>query len=1578
MTQPYVISQEGTPKKTIYRKLMDPIFPNPGRKPHYYIETIKDWGKTKYSLIFADPRSENLGFIGQHVDDEWCNWTVDETSGVTLPLDPQDENTWPVGLAFDLSSSEPLPAATPDDPPLPPCPILLILLNTGGLLAYHYIDLDGSEPYKHMSQATDLPQVAGRGKGASMATPAKPTSLTTPTTTPSFTAPSKATTATAAPFATATQPTTVATPTPAAFAALAKPATTAGSFAIPAVPPLKSSSPFSVPSVSKPSTPVPTSAPVSNVPALAPSSLFGAQRPSESGSGSANLKNELPPASSQSLFKAPAPKLEIQKEQPQKEPTKPDVGILIAFQCAFVNLILSCMSKVLRGQFEQDYLDFGTDLMEFEKFLAPALQGIEKVRNTPPSSSLSSLDNYNQVNLSLVDEELSKIIEGCEKMAQNLQVLSENREKLVNDLRRVNHSKNAAADRLAALNQPEQAMKVKLMPLGPESARQKEALQAKVQAVEAQIRTASELLAAVRKDLAKREQLTNKPFTWDQICATTRRNGLAARRLRDTLTMRMNDLWILADQEPALGSASSKSRNTFSFNDEDDWDDGHEENEPVSPEYVAKIEFSRKVAALAMKSGTVPIRRCCGLAPPPPELMKLPLPERQKPKSVSADKRQIPSTTTVPSLMGPFSTVGKKQDAIPTTPTVPSLMGPFSSVGKKRDAIPSTPTVPSRMGPFSSVGKKQDAKSATSASMSKEEAVLEVARPSIAPSMQGSFLQSSGAFLGPEGTKGFAPKPFSGFKIPDAQKPSFGFKIPDAQGLSSGVPSTSSKSKTLPEFSIAAAAKKAPQGTALVFSKPTESQPTLSAGGGSAERQEKQKDTGGASIPSALPEAKTALGKSTGIEKVAAATPRDVLAPQAPTGLVSVKSPHQPSNIVETGAKLSVADEAVNLAKRDGAPEAADQPSNVLATHSRTEKVSVKEEVAALPIGDVASNDADRARNVLVTDAPKEVAVKSKVASLPKGDVAPEVTGRPRDVIATEVPTDDLSVTAKARENEDASEAADKASTVEVSVKDEEATLPKDEGTSAATDQTGAGVTEQEQNDRVEDIGTGISVQPEAANKGGQEGAAGVDKPKAEARGSATEDSVTVVPVTDSTKPTAEKGKQAESLPHASALPPQGSMEETVAAGPKPEVSGPLTEPSSLKSAVPALPSVPRTPPPPSVPRTPPPPETATEMQTSPTSTADVEGAFGSALAGFGSSQPAANTQKVNPMFAAAVSTAPPKTPDTKSSFGVGFGFGTPATPPTASASSGALAFESKAPSSFEAFGNAARPAFNSPSASFGSPTPAATFGAPPAFGAAPAAPAFAQASPFGASSFGSSAAAAPAAPAFAQAGPFGTASFGSSAAAAPAAPAFARASPFGTGSLGSSGAAPAFGSPTPLGAGSSPSLAAFGVTGFGAPSALGVNAPSFASFGKDDKNSGFASFAGSSGGFASYAKSSGGFASYANQQPSQGSAFGSFGGQPSQSSQAQHSGFGAFGQQPSAFGQSQPSSSFGAFGQQGQSAFGQSQGQSAFGQQQQGSAFGQQQGSAFGQQQGSAFGQQQASAFGQPSPFKPGAGGNA
>lgn len=75
----------------------------------------------------------------------WEQWVVGDSSRAEMPLSAEQEETYPVGMAVDLSSQSGVPWPQ-GETVLPPMPRLLLLSNEGRLCLYNVVCLRPDAP----------------------------------------------------------------------------------------------------------------------------------------------------------------------------------------------------------------------------------------------------------------------------------------------------------------------------------------------------------------------------------------------------------------------------------------------------------------------------------------------------------------------------------------------------------------------------------------------------------------------------------------------------------------------------------------------------------------------------------------------------------------------------------------------------------------------------------------------------------------------------------------------------------------------------------------------------------------------------------------------------------------------------------------------------------------------------------------------------------------------------------------------------------------------------------------------------------------------------------------------------------------------------------------------------------------------------------------------------------------------------------------------------------------------------------------------------------------------------------------
>lgn len=92
--------------------------------------------------MVASSNSTELGVLGS-AGETWTQWIISDSARAELPLSTERQETLPVGLALDISSTRPLPW---NESTIPPCPYLLILSHHGVLCLFSVVNLKEGIP----------------------------------------------------------------------------------------------------------------------------------------------------------------------------------------------------------------------------------------------------------------------------------------------------------------------------------------------------------------------------------------------------------------------------------------------------------------------------------------------------------------------------------------------------------------------------------------------------------------------------------------------------------------------------------------------------------------------------------------------------------------------------------------------------------------------------------------------------------------------------------------------------------------------------------------------------------------------------------------------------------------------------------------------------------------------------------------------------------------------------------------------------------------------------------------------------------------------------------------------------------------------------------------------------------------------------------------------------------------------------------------------------------------------------------------------------------------------------------------
>lgn len=137
-------------------KLGAPYLPIPGlRPPGSFVVALRQWEPSKFLLFTGDGTSSDIGLIGCVPDaggnEEWINFTMEENSTPSVPLDQDMNDTVLVGLALDLTATDGFAhkTASGEDCVLPPPPIMYAYASDGTIVGWNLLNTVG-KPYPGM------------------------------------------------------------------------------------------------------------------------------------------------------------------------------------------------------------------------------------------------------------------------------------------------------------------------------------------------------------------------------------------------------------------------------------------------------------------------------------------------------------------------------------------------------------------------------------------------------------------------------------------------------------------------------------------------------------------------------------------------------------------------------------------------------------------------------------------------------------------------------------------------------------------------------------------------------------------------------------------------------------------------------------------------------------------------------------------------------------------------------------------------------------------------------------------------------------------------------------------------------------------------------------------------------------------------------------------------------------------------------------------------------------------------------------------------------------------------------------
>lgn len=106
------------------------------KPPVIWCSRIPGWDM----CVVASSLSTDVEVISLNDDGLWENWKFDEGKSPTLPTDTNDNDTKPVGLAFDLTDTATIESPEPSAPRINPMPRLITFTTDSHLLPFSLID----------------------------------------------------------------------------------------------------------------------------------------------------------------------------------------------------------------------------------------------------------------------------------------------------------------------------------------------------------------------------------------------------------------------------------------------------------------------------------------------------------------------------------------------------------------------------------------------------------------------------------------------------------------------------------------------------------------------------------------------------------------------------------------------------------------------------------------------------------------------------------------------------------------------------------------------------------------------------------------------------------------------------------------------------------------------------------------------------------------------------------------------------------------------------------------------------------------------------------------------------------------------------------------------------------------------------------------------------------------------------------------------------------------------------------------------------------------------------------------------
>ncbi|KAI8518454.1 hypothetical protein Bbelb_044710 [Branchiostoma belcheri] len=141
----------------------------------YFLHHMDEWGL----VVCASSRSMEAAVIGRSLDDKnvWELWNLDDAGRAELPLSTNHDETYPMGMAVDLTSTNPIPIG--ENQSLPPMPMFMLLSTDGLLCPFYMVNTAPPQPLTIVKPPNALsaqgerlpPGLSLFGSAASSATP---------------------------------------------------------------------------------------------------------------------------------------------------------------------------------------------------------------------------------------------------------------------------------------------------------------------------------------------------------------------------------------------------------------------------------------------------------------------------------------------------------------------------------------------------------------------------------------------------------------------------------------------------------------------------------------------------------------------------------------------------------------------------------------------------------------------------------------------------------------------------------------------------------------------------------------------------------------------------------------------------------------------------------------------------------------------------------------------------------------------------------------------------------------------------------------------------------------------------------------------------------------------------------------------------------------------------------------------------------------------------------------------------------------------------------------------------------------